>query len=328
MLEENQEEALALIKELLLGARYDESGKLAEMLVQSDYFAKQSLISSGHSYAMKKALSPYSLASSLKEALEGETYVRWFSAFASSFTDNAFKNAASLTDLHKRVFVSDRLFIGYNGKLKNALIEDLIASIPAGKKQEKAAHSFDFDKKNCSIEISAGVSYSAIGGNMFALGSSFTGAAAVLSSLSSFGYLWNAVRVQGGAYGTGMRIRSNGDMICYSYRDPNLEGTVNAYKGVVPFLEGFLASDAPLDDIIIGTVNTTEPLLSPEHICQFECGLYLKGSGFDSISRIRKEILTTTKDDIKNLLDVVRVFTTEGKFCGVGNTASTEFIGK
>ncbi len=328
MLEENEEGAFELIKELLLRARYDESSKISEMLIQTDYFAKQSLISSGHTYAMKKALSPFSLSSSLKEALEGESYVRWFSPFASSFMDNADKITSAISELHKRVFVSDRLFIGYNGRLKDALIEDLISSLPVGKKQVKAVHSFDFDKENCSIEIAAGVSYSAIGGNLFGLGKSFTGAASVLSSLTSFGYLWNAVRVQGGAYGTGMRIRSNGDMICYSYRDPNLEGTVNAYKGISSFLEGFLDSGAPLDDIIIGTVNTTEPLLSPESVCQFECGLYLKGSGFDNISRIRKEILTTTRDHIRDLIDAVHTFSTEGKFCGVGNSANIKFIEK
>ena len=41
----------------------------------------------------------------------------------------------------------------------------------------------------------------------------------------TFGYLWNAVRVQGGAYGTGMGARLNGNLFSYSYRDPNLENT-------------------------------------------------------------------------------------------------------
>ena len=41
----------------------------------------------------------------------------------------------------------------------------------------------------------------------------------------TFGYLWNAVRVQGGAYGTGMGARLNGNLFSYSYRNPNLENT-------------------------------------------------------------------------------------------------------
>ena len=47
----------------------------------------------------------------------------------------------------------------------------------------------------------------------------------------TFGYLWNAVRVQGGAYGTGMGARLNGNLFSYSYRDPNLENTRAAYCG-------------------------------------------------------------------------------------------------
>ena len=56
----------------------------------------------------------------------------------------------------------------------------------------------------------------------------------------TFGYLWNAVRVQGGAYGTGMGARLNGDLFLYSYRDPNLENTRAAYCGMTDFLEEFV----------------------------------------------------------------------------------------
>ena len=58
----------------------------------------------------------------------------------------------------------------------------------------------------------------------------------------TFGYLWNAVRVQGGAYGTGMGARLNGNLFSYSYRDPNLENTRAAYCGMADFLEEYKKS--------------------------------------------------------------------------------------
>ena len=89
----------------------------------------------------------------------------------------------------------------------------------------------------------------------------------------TFGYLWNAVRVQGGAYGTGMGARLNGNLFSYSYRDPNLENTRAAYCGMADFLEEFVQQGMPLDDMIIGTLNTIDPLLDPAGICDQEPSL-------------------------------------------------------
>ena len=41
--------------------------------MQNDYFMKQSLIGSGHTFAITKALSAFSAEGSLKELLDGES---------------------------------------------------------------------------------------------------------------------------------------------------------------------------------------------------------------------------------------------------------------
>ena len=167
---------------------------------------------------------------------------------------------------------------------------------------------------------------SAIGHNIYALGGRYTGACSVLSSLVSYGYLWGAVRVRGGAYGTGMRIGIDGNMFCSSFRDPNLEGSRQAFLGVADFIDDFCSQDSPLDDIIIGTVNTTDRLLAPSGICKQECFRYLSGITHADIAKIRKEILNTSKDDFKRLSDVVKKGFETGKYCAVGNKNSVSFV--
>ena len=135
----------------------------------------------------------------------------------------------------------------------------------------------------------------------------------------TFGYLWNAVRVQGGAYGTGMGARLNGNLFSYSYRDPNLENTRAAYCGMADFLEEFVQQRMPLDDMIIGTLNTIDPLLDPAGICDQECIRYLKGITPEDIARIRREILDTTNQELGGLVGVIREYIETGKFCAVGD---------
>ena len=131
--------------------------------------------------------------------------------------------------------------------------------------------------------------------------------------------MWNAVRVQGGAYGTGMGARLNGNLFSYSYRDPNLENTRAAYCGMADFLEEFVQQGMPLDDMIIGTLNTIDPLLDPAGICDQECIRYLKGITPEDIARIRREILDTTNQELGGLVGVIREYIETGKFCAVGD---------
>lgn len=317
MLEEKAPAAMKLINEVLKHGLWNESGRIFEMILQSDYYMKQSLISEGHQYAITRALSSFSAAGAAKELLEGESFVRWFSEFAAEFEKNADEVCGKMTALADKAFAKKRLFAGYAGELDEAALAQLIEALPENELGEPAVISID-GAESSEISIPGGVGFSAMGHNLYALGGEYSGAWPVLSSLVSFVYLWNAVRVQGGAYGTGMGVRDNGDIFCYSYRDPNTENSRNAFCGVVDFLEDILEQGMPLDDIIIGTVNTTDPLLDPAGVCDRACRRYLRGMSHEQTAAIRRGILGTTGDDLRALVGTLREYAEKGRFCTVG----------
>lgn len=316
MLEEKVPVAIELIKEILENGLYSETDKMSDLAVQRDYALKQALLGDGHIFAIIKSLSAYSKKGTLKEKLEGESFVKKFSSFAESFADNAEKISLSLSDTAKKIFSKNRLFIGYSGEVDEKSIEALVIALPVGNIGEPAP-VLKAGKDSETVKIPSGVGYSALGHNLYALGKGYTGACAVLSSLVSYTYLWNAVRVQGGAYGTGMNIRSDGDVFSYSYRDPDLENTKAAFGSISEFLTEYLEQDAPLDDIIIGTVNTTDPLIEPAERCVFECIRHLEGRAQEDIERIRKEILSTDTKALSELIDTIKMYEQDGKFCEV-----------
>ena len=325
MLEENVPEALALLTELLTNSRYDETGRILETVRQLDYTLKQSMIESGHVLALTKALSAFSAEGACKESLTGEAFVRWFGQFAAKFEQNADTYAGQFVALMTKACAKNRLFAGCCGKLEPAALEALISALPEQPRGARAEMPLP-DAAACAVEIPGDVGFTALGHNLYALGERFTGAWAVASSLMTFAYLWNMVRVQGGAYGTGMNVRMNGDMFCYSYRDPDLSGTRSVYAGMADFLQATLAQELPLDDLIIGTVNTTDPLLDPSGVCDVACIRRLKGLTDADIARVRREILTCTPETLAALADTLRAFAEQGKFCAVGNAGSTAFV--
>lgn len=326
-LRENAQAAVELLSELLLYTCWSETDKIGEIVMQNDYFIKQSLIGNGHSFAMTKALSGFSAEAALREALEGESFAHWFADLAGSFSEHAEALGKKLCELAHRAFSANRLFVGFGGEPEPAAIESLVEALPESEIGEAAAAP-EGAKADCTIEIPADVGFCALGGNLNAFGGKFSGAWPVLSSLMTYGYLWGAVRVQGGAYGTGMNVRSSGDIFCYSYRDPNLTNSADAFAGIPDVLEQMLSEDMPLDGIIVGTVNTTDPLLDPAGQCELSCRRYLKGTSAETIAKLRHEILDTTAADLRALIPTLRAYVENSIFCAVGGRDAIAFVNK
>ena len=318
MLEENVSAAMEILEELLLHSKYDETDKIHEIVLQNDYMMKQALIGNGHQFAMTRAVSAFSDENAWRELVEGETFVRWFETLSEGYEEHGADYGKTFEQLSAKAFAKNRLFVGYSGSVDEQQLESLIAKLPERELGEILTAP-EIDRETSKIEIPASVGFSALGHNVYALGSEYSGKWAVLSSIMSFGYLWNMIRVQGGAYGTGMGVQKNGNLFVYSYRDPNLEGTREAYGGMAEFLEQFLSMGMPLDDMIIGTLNTVDPLVGPAFRCELESIWHLKGMTEEKIAQIREDILTTTPEDLQQLVSAVKACAEEGKFCAVGD---------
>ena len=327
MLEENVPAALELLQELLLNGRYDETDRIAETVRQYAYELKQSLTSAGHSYAITKALAPFSALGAYHEALTGERYVRWFSALAGRLETEGAAVGERLAALMQRAVARCRLFVGCAGGLRPEQTERLIAALPEGTRGAQAEPP-RYERRDCAIEIPADVGFSALGGNLYASGARFTGACDALSSLASYVYLWNRIRVQGGAYGAGMGILARGDVFCYSYRDPDLAASREAYRGMADFLADFLRQGEPLDGFLIGALNAADPLISPSEACMLACRRHLNGTTWEKLAQWRRELLHTTADDLLALNEQLRAVLEQGCFCAVGSARAVSFVSR
>merc|ERR1712130_899230 len=112
------------------------------------------------------------------------------------------------------------------------------------------------------------VSYVGKGGRIYESGEVVSGAAEVVSKFLRTGYLWDHVRVIGGAYGGFCTFSSGEGMFTFlSYRDPNLAGTIDVYDATAKNLlesSEVLANDPDaLATAIIGTIGDMDSALSP-----------------------------------------------------------------
>lgn len=103
------------------------------------------------------------------------------------------------------------------------------------------------------------VNFVAKGANLYDLGYTHTGATSVVLRHLGTTYIWDKVRVQGGAYGGSAGFDPLSGAFSYtSYRDPNLLGTLDAYDAAPAFLKQGVGKQDLVRSIIgaIGTIDT------------------------------------------------------------------------
>lgn len=86
----------------------------------------------------------------------------------------------------------------------------------------------------------------------------------VASRVLSLGYMWEEVRIKGGAYGGGCGF-NGGDLTWnfYSYRDPNVKKTLDTFHGLLDYLRKTEWSKEDIDRAIIGSAKDGERPIRP-----------------------------------------------------------------
>ena len=96
------------------------------------------------------------------------------------------------------------------------------------------------------------VQYVAMAGNYFKAGYEYTGALKVLKTILSYGYLWQHVRVMGGAYGCMCGFSGVDGDVYFTSIVTNLRNTLQVYENILNLLK-IIADERDITSII-GTI--------------------------------------------------------------------------
>ena len=140
----------------------------------------------------------------------------------------------------------------------------------------------------------------------------------------SYDYLWQNIRVKGGAYGCMSNFNRIGEGYLISYRDPNLKKTMDVYEGVVDYLENFSVSDRDMNKFVIGTISNIDRPMNPAAKGSRSMNLYMNHVSEEMIRTERNQILDADQADIRALADVLRAVLAEQSLCVIGSEDKIE----
>lgn len=315
VLSQNVQKAADLIIEIIRETVFDRE-KILTMIRQENESFRQSLIMGGHSVAMRRIGVHCSAEGVFREYVGGYTSAVFEKKLEDNFDEMAegFINDCEL--FREILFTPSRMTVSVTGE-QEEVITGMIERLNQTDAQKAKVHYPVEEPVNESIVIPAAIAYSAAGINLKNIGADYTPETLVLSHLMTFDWLWSQVRVRGGAYGTGFAVNPNGTMSAYSYRDPDPMNALAAYRGAGDYLEQ--AADIDLEQMIIGAIASTEPLLSPAAAIRIEDTRRFRGISYESRAKAREKILKMTVEDLRALAPVIREAMSKAAVCIVAN---------
>jgi len=321
-----------LMQEIALTTDFDNKDRIVQLASQSRSGSQSALISSGHSVASSElaaqtskagwlgnrwgALAQYNyLGDVLKKIEEGhwEEILQKLRALQACIFTKASCNVVNITaDAANLDTAQDAL-------------ETLASSLPADADSEPVLLNPSLGCRADGIVVPTQVNYVGKGGNLYESGYDFHGSALVISKLLGATYLWDKVRVSGGAYGGFCRFDPrSGDFKYLSYRDPNLGKTLEAYDGAPTFLKDLDLGEDELTKAIIGCMGDIDAYLLPDAKGYQSMLRYLLGEDDAYRQKVRDEILGTKPEDFKNFAEALKPVAEKGGICVVGSSEACE----
>ncbi len=320
---ENLPKAFALAEEILTESVYVNEKRLFELVAENRSDKQAQMMSAGHSLAAGQALSYLSKQAWLMDRVNGLGFYRLLEELERDFDNKKQELSENMERLVRCIFRPENLMVDYTAERAGlAGIEPLIESLKA-KLYREPVQGTPFvpkpEKKNEGLMSAAQIQYVCRAGNFANKGLSYTGALRALKVVMSYEYLWTQVRVKGGAYGCMCQFGKSGESYFVSYRDPNLEKTIEVYEKAADFVEGFEADERTMTQYIIGAVSALDTPMTPQAYGTYSLGGYMTGFSEERVQRERDELLSTDAGTIRGLAAYIRAFMEDDCLCVVGN---------
>jgi presequence protease len=271
----NLPQAADLVGRLLASADFTDLQRLRDILLELRNDMKSALIPGGHQFAMLRAAGMISDPVAKEEEWRGITQLLFLGTLTRNLDAELPRIAAQLASIRSCLLVRPLLIAnatavgecfprigeavdGLAGRLPSSAGAHAVSGAPLPARRAAT------ELRGESLVASASVGYVARAMPGFRFEHPLNGPVAVLGHLLSTGYLWEKVRMEGGAYGAFSYPRNmDGLFLLGSYRDPNITATILAFGEGLKLMESGPLDSVEVDKAVIGTIGREDRPIDP-----------------------------------------------------------------
>ena len=294
---------------LLLDADAD---RVRDVLTQIRIGLEQGFINNGHSAALGRAMSYSSPSAVVREQLSGVDFYLFLRDLLDHFDERVDGLRTKLAELAERIFVADGCMASFTGSDEDFdaywdAAGDLGLGAGDGAGRDALAVPAPCDRHEAFV-IPSDICFAARACDPRRLGIDVTGAWAVAANALSYDYLWNEIRVKGGAYGCGFRAAGERQTAFYTYRDPAIDPSIERVKRAGAWLGSFEPDEAAFEGFIVSCVSGMDAPVKPYALTKRRNTTYLAGLDPHAREERRAQMLAATPGELRSLgADVTRI---------------------
>jgi len=325
-----------VVSDILTSTNFDNKAKFKQMVLETKMRMEGGLASAGNSFASGRIGARYDVSEFVSNKMQGIDTLADMKQLIEDIDTDWGAVLARLERLRDLLVDRRNLIINLSAEAKGlsavqSKLENYIDSIPlrAGdtRIQDWKAEMNKFSGVGEGFIVPTQVNYVGKGAKIFETGESTTGAASVVSRYLRTSYLWDKVRVVGGAYGCANTFDPTTGVFKYtSYRDPNLMQTLKTYDETPSFLSHAAKemSPATLSNAIIGMIGDLDAPQQPDGKGFGSMSRYLTGLSDDMRQERRDQVLATTAKDFAEFGERLKAVSKSGSVAVIGSAASLE----
>jgi presequence protease len=322
-------ELLAIMRDILERARLDNRERFEQLVLEEKADLESRLVPAGSSFVDRRLRANFHEADWAEEQMGGVTYLFFLRKLADDVAANWDAVHAVLERIRATLVNRSAMLCNVTAeaaewaRLKPQLADFLgvlpLAPIAVAPWQVGAGSHSE------GLVIPTKVNYVGKGANLCREGIKPSGVHMVARSYLRTSWLWDKVRVQGGAYGGQCTFnRYSGCFTFVSYRDPNLLATLDIYDRTADFLRNTDLSEAELTRNIIGMIGEIDTYRLPDAKGFVSMQRYLIGDTDAARQQMREEVLSTTAADIRDFGDAMAQVAAKGRIVVLGSEQAIE----
>jgi len=295
-------ELLGILHDVLLQPDFNNPERFKQIVLEHKSEMETAIVPRGHSAVMSRLKAHYNEAHWVSEKMGGVEALFFIRQLAGDLETDWPAVLQRLEKIHQTLL--DRNQIVVNATVDRAALPGALRSL--GEFIEKLPNPGTFSPKDWNppalpeseaLTAPTMVNYVGCSANLFDAGYTMHGSALVISRYLQTAWLWEKIRVQGGAYGgmCAFDMRS-GAFVFASYRDPNLAASLEIYKATGDYLENLVLSEDELTRALIGAIGQLDSYQLPDAKGYSSAMRYLLDYTDAERQQLRDEVLATTQE--------------------------------
>jgi Zn-dependent M16 (insulinase) family peptidase len=325
-------ELLDILRDVLLTARLDNPERFRQLVLEEKASQEAGLIPMGHSVTNLRLRALFNEADWANEQMDGPSYLFFLRKLAERVEADWPGVLADLEAMRQAL-------INRSGLVCNVTVDaagwqkfqpglgaflEKLPSTGAVRQIWKPSPGIPFE----GLSIPAQVNYVGKGADLFKLGYKLHGSVQVILNFLRTTWLWERVRVMGGAYGGMARFDLRSGVFTFlSYRDPNLVKTIENYDGTAKYLQEVndeRLSQPELVKSIIGAIGELDAYQLPDAKGFTSMVRFLIGEIDDLRQQYRDQLLATSLEDFQAFGAVLEKANEAGKVVVVGSAEALQ----